>query len=156
MKEKDIANKRYCNQHDNGTVFKKRKINVKGIDEIIDFKFENLPTGFGVANQTNTFAVRDRLSIEKWNEDQEKEKNDHGEISGARINHFKKAFFSLLSPKKLERKHGINPIVAQHIGFNNHHQFSPSLISPPIKNLMNDHRVKSSITHYKAITSHKI
>ena len=102
MLEKDTANKRYCSEHENGTVFEKRKRNVKGVNEIINFKFENMPTGSGVTNQSNTFAVHDRLSIERWNKDQEKEKNEHGEISGARINHFKTAFFLCFLQKILK------------------------------------------------------
>ena len=153
-KDDDIVNKRYCNMHETETVIEKKKVQVKGVDEMITFHFDNVPTCAGVSNQPRTFSVYDQMSIEKWNKEKEKEIADHGETSGQRINHYKTAFFSMISPTELQRKHGINQTVADHIGLNNRHQFSPSLLSPPAKDLKK-HQIKSSISDFKALTSNK-
>ena len=60
---------------------------------MVEFCFENVPTGSGIANHSTTFAVKDRVAIEKWKKDEEKEKRDHGDQSGGRINYYKKAFY---------------------------------------------------------------
>ena len=79
--------------HETETVIEKKKVQVKGVDEMITFHFDNVPTCAGVSNQPRTFSVYDQMSIEKWNKEKEKEIADHGETSGQRINYYKTAFF---------------------------------------------------------------
>ena len=69
---------RYCSEHATENVRLKKKIDVCGLCEEIEYEFANVPTGAGIQTQPKTLNVRERRAVRDWKEKEDEMLENHG------------------------------------------------------------------------------
>ena len=110
LKNKKVTeNTRYCSQHSNKKETVKKKVEICGVIEEIEFEYDNIPTSSVFQAQPKTLSVFDRCAVSNLKEFEKKKVDEHGSQEAAdELIEWRNKFFGCFSPEALAKQHGIS------------------------------------------------